>query len=109
MPTQNNGNLIDEAGVIQAMRQQAETQNRITLSLSKVMYGFVDEYGGEERFGHELAKLSKSEEVNIASRVSLMNNFTRLLAATAQPDEDNDELFSEEQIRAQIRQLEKEQ
>jgi hypothetical protein len=81
-------------------------KGQFSLSLHRILMGGVQEFGGPEELGKWLVKLMKDDEVPIPSRVSLANNFTRLIASTTTDDEEDDnELFNAEQIKARLNQL----
>lgn len=76
----------------------------ISISLQRVLKGFIQEMRGPEHFGEELAKLAKDDTVSISSRVSIMNNMSKLMGQYSGKSND-DELEDEEQLQAFLDQV----
>ena len=85
------------------MEEVAKAQLDISVSLQRVLAGYIKEMNGPEKFGEELAKLSRDDELNASARVSIMNNITKLMGQYANKANDND-LEDKEQLQAILKQ-----
>jgi putative alpha-1,2-mannosidase len=83
----------------------ADAKADITLSLHRVLTGFMERMGGPEKFGHALADIMKDENVTVASRVSLANNMAKLMGEYGENENDH-ALIDDEQIIERLRSLE---
>lgn len=83
------------------VKQLADAGEDFSLSLRDVLNGAMDELGGAKQFGELLGRLMKDEEVPINSRVSLINNYLKLMGQFSEKKNDDD--FTPEQIAAQIK------
>ncbi len=86
------------------MESLADAKGDITLSLQRVLGGIMAELGGPESLGKVIGEMIKDGDLTIASRVSLVNNVTRLMGQYGEGGED-DNLMGDDQIKARWRQL----
>lgn len=104
MPKKKNVDLTTEEMTPEELFAQiVADKGDIKLSLHRVLKGFIAKMGGPEHFGEEMAEIASNPECNISSRVSLMNNMTKLLGQCAEGEDENTG-FTEEEIEAMLRQ-----
>lgn len=82
----------------------AESES-ITTSVSRVVKGFIAQFGGEEAWGKELAKIAMDVDMPSGSRVSVHNAVLKIMATHLEDEETNDPLVGTEQIEAMLKKL----
>jgi hypothetical protein len=83
--------------------QLAEAGDNLTLSLRQVMVGAMEAAGGPKDFGKMIGTLMIDPALPMNSRVSLINNYMKLLGQNS--EKPVDEEFTAEQIASQLRDL----
>lgn len=91
-----------------ALAEIAAAEGDFKLSLHRVLKGFIQQMAGPENFGKEMALIAQDAECNMSSRVSVMNNMSKLLGQCAVEDEPK-EAFTEAEIEAAIKSLDADQ
>jgi hypothetical protein len=79
----------------------------MTLSLRRVLDGFIKQKGGPEALGRELALMTEDDDINPSSQVSIYNNMLKLLSQLG-GGEQNDDLLTPDQIVNRMKQLDAE-
>jgi hypothetical protein len=88
--------------------QLVEARGDITLSLSCVLRGCIAEVGGESAFGQIIGRIITDPDVPIPSKVNLMNNMMKLMGQYGDTEKTND-LLTDEQITAKLKQLDEQE
>jgi hypothetical protein len=92
-----------DALIAELIRAKAD----ITLSLRRVLGGFVERMGGPEKLGSHLADLATNPEVSYSAQAAIMTNMAKLMGLYGEDEEDCNELTGDAQIDAYERQLQK--
>jgi hypothetical protein len=88
----------------QIVAQLADAKGEVTLSLQRVLRGFVAEVNGEEAMGKILGQIVMDDDVPVASKINLMNNVLKLMGQYGEADNQS-ELLNDEQVLLRLKAL----